>query len=164
MEQQSAPSPLRGYYDGCPVGTILVYAGEWTKDLQDLGWRLCDGFPLDVAGYPDLYNAIKNLYGGDAINFNLPDLQGYFIRGVNTKTVGKDPNRKVASKQDDDFKKHKHQWSGWRAGGSLTGNHARAENWIEADGQNDCTNEVGGAETRPVNIAMNYIIKVKYIM
>ena len=165
MEQHTKSPTLKGYYDGCPIGTVLAYAGPWTETLKDLGWQLCNGDSLDPDKYPDLHTAIGDIYGKDGNNFKLPDHQGYFIRGVNITAKGKDPNRAVGSSQDDDFKKHKHQWRGYHhTTASAVGNHSRAEEYIGGDDLNDCTLEVGGDETRPVNIAMNYIIKVKNIM
>ena len=45
------------------------------------GWLLCDGSAVPSATYGDLYAVITNTYGGDATNFNLPDLRGRVIAG-----------------------------------------------------------------------------------
>jgi len=71
------------------VGTIIAYGGvidltklpgwEATRD-----WMLCDGRELAIRDYPALHDAIRVTWGGDekAGKFRLPDLRGYFLRGV----------------------------------------------------------------------------------
>ncbi|HEX7734850.1 MAG TPA: phage tail protein [Ktedonobacteraceae bacterium] len=69
-----------------PVGTMMMYGGTAKglrlNELLHLGWLLCDGQSYTVSEYPDLYKRIKNNYGGDAKNFNVPDLRGRFVRGT----------------------------------------------------------------------------------
>lgn len=73
-----------------PAGTIQAFGGS--KIPQ--GWLLCNGEALSSAEFPRLYNAISTNWGGGyklvGINswqksgdFNLPDLRGTFLRGVN---------------------------------------------------------------------------------
>ena len=52
------------------------------------GWLVCDGGEYTKAMYPDLSNCIGNTYNNDDIllsdiSFNVPDLSGHFIRGIN---------------------------------------------------------------------------------
>lgn len=73
-----------------PLGTIIAYSGPLSAtnpvwvDLQANGWELCDGGDLDRTTYNDLFGIIGTTWGeGDGINtFNLPDLRGQFIRGL----------------------------------------------------------------------------------
>jgi hypothetical protein len=73
-----------------PVGTIVPFAGEWPpkKDdtqswtEQELGWMLCDGRSFPQTDFKLLAAAISTAWGGNASNFNLPDLRGQFLRGV----------------------------------------------------------------------------------
>lgn len=58
-------------------GMIMPYAGT----SAPTGWLLCDGSAVPSATYGDLYAVISNTYGGDATNFNLPDLRGRTIAG-----------------------------------------------------------------------------------
>jgi len=58
-------------------GMIIPYAGTTAPS----GWLLCDGSAVASATYGDLYAVISNTYGGDATNFNLPDLRGRVIAG-----------------------------------------------------------------------------------
>lgn len=67
---------------GVPAGAILPYAGQIAPD----GYLLCDGSEVERDRYPELFNAIGNLYNGVSpllgINtFRLPDLRGRFPLG-----------------------------------------------------------------------------------
>jgi microcystin-dependent protein len=78
-----------------PIGSIIAYAGEITREWEDAnGWLRCDGRPLDRTqpDNADLYNAIGFAWGGDNdTQFNVPDLQGFFLRGVDP--VRRPPSR-----------------------------------------------------------------------
>lgn len=120
----------------------------YPKSIPPSGFLLMDGQAITQAQYPNLYG----LYGA-----NLPDLRGAFIRGWDNGK-GRDTGRSILSYQEDDFKSHTH-------------NLARAENWgvgdltdrvTTANGNSGSANAVGntgGGETRPKNIAFNYIVK-----
>jgi microcystin-dependent protein len=105
--------------NGVPPGTILPFAGE----TPPAGYLLCDGSSVSSTAYPALSVAIGKAWGGSGSNFNLPDLRGTFMRGVDTRTSGNnDPNAttrtasasggntgaKVGTKQGDEFKAHNH--------------------------------------------------------
>jgi microcystin-dependent protein len=54
------------------VGEIRMFAGNFAP----VGWMLCQGQSLPIAGNETLFNLIGTTYGGDGVNtFNLPDLQ-----------------------------------------------------------------------------------------
>src|SRR6266581_7076764 len=69
-----------------PIGSIIAYAGEATRDWEgQTGWLRCDGRLLDRTqpDYVALFEAIRFAWGGDGDSkFNVPDLQGFFLRGV----------------------------------------------------------------------------------
>jgi len=74
--------------DAGPAGKVVAFAGANVP----LGWLLCDGRSLsksaDNEKYLDLSNAIGELWGsgsdGPGLDqFNIPDLRGVFLRGVN---------------------------------------------------------------------------------
>ncbi len=83
-----------------PVGTLIAFAGKistpgepvapYTTPIEQCGWMLCDGSEKDSSLYPELYAAIGNSYGGspDGSKFNVPDLRGQFLPGINTKNPG----------------------------------------------------------------------------
>jgi hypothetical protein len=67
-----------------PPGTIVAFGG----DQVPLGWLLCGGDVKSSLQYPRLYSAIRTNWGagilGSTNDFNLPDLRGMFLRGVNS--------------------------------------------------------------------------------
>ena len=79
-----------------PIGSIIAYGGEIpspvppnpTSTWEDFnGWLLCDGRELSASPadpYWALFGAIGFAWGAakDRQHFNIPDLRGYFLRGV----------------------------------------------------------------------------------
>src|SRR5262245_41827914 len=72
-----------------PPGTIIAFGGTTIP----AGWSLCDGSEVGRATHATLFAAIGiNFGGGDGIStFNLPDLRGRFMRGVDGG-IGHDPD------------------------------------------------------------------------
>lgn len=190
-----------------PAGTIAAFGGA-SNSIPD-GWLLCDGRPIKKELYPDLFEAIKTAWGGGYSgqikvgDFNLPDLRGRFLRGVDGGN-GNDPDaaarvrsnidgnagNQVGSTQAGSMISHEHSVSltgSVGAGGihqhtfSIGPGDGEPRN-MAADGEPDgkrvknvSTGDagshshsltvqgriapVGGAETRPVNVYVNYIIK-----
>jgi hypothetical protein len=109
--------------DALPIGTIIAWAGE--RDSIPPGWKLCMGQLLNREKYAELFSAIGTAWGGTGQNgFNLPDLRGRFLRGVDAGT-SRDPeadkrtasrpggnNVGVGSVQADSFQNHTHSDSG----------------------------------------------------
>lgn len=62
---------------GIPAGVIVPYGGT----SAPTGWLLCYGQSVASATYGALYTAIGTTYGGDATNFNLPDIRGRVVAG-----------------------------------------------------------------------------------
>jgi hypothetical protein len=75
-------------YDLQPIGSISAYGGSSAPD----GWLVCDGSSVLKTSYSELYGIIGTSYGSvDATHFNLPDLRGKFVRGVDSG-AGNDPD------------------------------------------------------------------------
>ncbi|MBU0487030.1 MAG: tail fiber protein [Bacteroidetes bacterium] len=107
-----------------PAGTVVAYFGTTPPS----GWLLCDGTAISRTTYANLYAAIGSFCGsGDgSTTFNLPDLRGVFLRGVNgtrSDTIADpDKDNRVASKsggntgnnvgslQNDAFQGHWHSY------------------------------------------------------
>jgi microcystin-dependent protein len=70
------PTPASVY----PPGVIVTYAGAAPLPFQ--GWVLCDGASYLTANLPSLFAIIGYSYGGAGANFNVPDLRGRVIAGV----------------------------------------------------------------------------------
>lgn len=145
---------LAGAQGVAPAGAVLYFA----MAVAPAGWKICNGAEVSRATYAALFAALGTLYGaGDGSNtFNLPDLRGEFIRGVDSGR-GVDAGRVLGSEQGENFKAHGHNVGGvvsWPkgAGGS--------RDWAEwntggkyVDKLLD-TNLSGGSETRPRNVAL----------
>ncbi len=76
-----------------PAGTIGALGGTRTNNKLPVGWLVCDGTPVSQTKYPALFSAIGTTWGKPPKTgeFNLPDLRGRFLRGVD-KGAGHDPN------------------------------------------------------------------------
>lgn len=72
-----------------PAGTVLPFAGATAPD----GWAICNGTAISRTDYPELFLAIGETWGnGDgSTTFNLPDLEGRFLRGADNSS-GIDPD------------------------------------------------------------------------
>ncbi|MBU2702278.1 microcystin-dependent protein [Sporomusaceae bacterium BoRhaA] len=155
-----------------PVGTVNYFARQFPPE----GWLLCDGREVLRDVFADLFNMLGTSFGiGDGKStFNLPDLRGEFIRGLDVGR-GVDTGRQLGSVQADDTKSHYHAVLSYpyRANTLLytipseqdtmnvyTGN---ANGTVVRTGA-QCTKELGtteagGSETRPQNIALLACIK-----
>lgn len=68
-------------YLGCPIGTIVMWAGETAPD----GWFLCDGTPIPVYGQPGNYKTLECEIQGK--NFSDDELH-YFAFDVIKENYG----------------------------------------------------------------------------
>jgi len=137
---------------GSPSGTVANFAGQ----SAPTGWLLCDGSNVNRATYPSLFDVIGETFGaGDgSTTFGLPDLRGEFVRGWDNGR-GVDSGRSFGSFQADEFRAHNHSYTRPEFSSVLDiGNQNAA---LTTGGDNTSTE--GGDETRPRNVALNYIIK-----
>lgn len=152
-----------------PVGTIVAFAGA----AAPTGWFLCNGQLVSRTGYSNLWNVIGTTYGaGDgSTTFALPDLRGEFLRGLDAAR-GVDPGRALGSAQGSAFAAHNHlNGVGLTStpttsiyGSTTDGVPGVASRPVElsnsALARQGLTSTVGGAtETRPRNVAINFIIR-----
>jgi microcystin-dependent protein len=64
-----------------PVGSVLFYAASSLS--EPVGWLICDGRSVSGVDYPELSAAIGTIYGGDEVEFNLPDyMNGGLLYGA----------------------------------------------------------------------------------
>lgn len=136
-----------------PSGAILPFA----MNSAPSGWLAANGAAVSRTTYATLFAAISTTYGvGDgSTTFTLPDLRGYFVRGVGTNSDATAAGT-FGVKQADALKSHTHTvvagaGINWTNGGSYGTQYAGA-----ATG---ATGATGDTETRPRNIAMLYCIK-----
>jgi microcystin-dependent protein len=161
--------------NGVPPGTIIAFGGANVP----AGWLFCDGSTESVTAYPALYSAIGTAWGNANNNsqqFNVPDLRGEFLRGVNGTTANNvgviaanDPDassritltggnvgNNVGSLQSDTLKSHHHTLTFYNGPAGVTNIDNPNSN---GDAANYNTSDFGGLETRPKNAYVNYIIK-----
>lgn len=95
-------APATPVEDPTLVGQISAFV---VTPLPD-NWLECRGQTVSAATYPAL---VKYLTGSDtAVSAVMPNLRGYFLRGVNTTASGLDAGRTLGSAQADSFETHTH--------------------------------------------------------
>lgn len=158
----SAPYAIQAE-NGVPVGTIVSYFGA----TEPKGWLFCNGQTLNDPAHPEYADLRAQI--GDTV----PDLQGYFIRGLggsSDTTMGKKQDYATAMPISKKFSTtesgtHTHQYNmpivkmgdayNIQRGG-YTGPEAIT---TSAAGAHTHAITGGDDETRPLNKAFNYIIK-----
>jgi Phage Tail Collar Domain len=164
-----------------PPGTIVAYGG---LTAPSSAWLLCDGSSVASATYPALFAVIGTSFGNGsngAGNFNVPDLRGMFLRGLDPGNLQthRDPdaaNRttfysffsaagtgaagqsgasgpRIGSYEGDGFASHTLFPNPWLQGdNAFTGNGSEGGEGFNTFGSSFY-------ETRPKNVYVNYIIK-----
>ncbi len=146
-----------------PIGTIVAYWG--TSDPK--GWKLCDGREVDVSD-PKMTKLREHLGSN-----TLPDLRGMFLRGAENRSVADGANdtggpRKLGSTQaySTSFRLNNKEGENWY--GKMFARTFVTPFKVETNPDKPTTHNliyVGTAEpeqnfeTRPVNVAVNFIIK-----
>jgi len=149
-----------------PTGFILPFAAPITTVLPS-GYLLCDGSVVSIATYGNLFATIGSYYntsGEPSGTFRLPDLRGYFIRGYGTNVDGT-ASGSLGVKQQDSLTDHTHSYSTRQSSlpisyavGSQSATFTTTSSTSATTGNVSAPNG-GGTETRPKNIAMQYLIK-----
>ncbi|HCK1852662.1 TPA: phage tail protein [Escherichia coli] len=143
-----------------PVGVPI----PWPSVTPPTGWLKCNGAAFSAEEYPELAKAYPS--------GKLPDLRGEFIRGWDDGR-GVDTGRAILSAQEWLTGSHCHyirSWDAWnntvlepndRQGDSLLStDNAVQEGAINGRFTSQYRTEFsGGNETRPRNIAFNYIVR-----
>ncbi len=152
----AAPSAIVAASSLVPPATVSAYANT----TAPTGWYLCDGTSYPRA--PDdqaLYDALNPFYQTDADNFVVPDLRGEFVRGFDAGR-GIDAGRAFGTAQSDEIKAHSHTFTNDDLTPVLEDSESTNRSLAQFNGtEQDTTDDTGGAETRPRNIALSYIIK-----
>ena len=139
------------------VGEVAFFA----RSTPPSGWLKANGAAVSRTTYAALFAAIGTTFGaGDgSTTFNLPDLRGEFLRGVDDGR-GVDIGRGLGSYQADEIKSHTINVPNSGYEGNVTGS------WFYAERGNGNNNQAantitynGGKETRPRNMALLACIK-----
>lgn len=159
-----------------PAGAVMPFA----MNSAPSGWLAADGAAVSRSTYATLFAAIGTAHGSGngSTTFNLPDLRGYFVRGVGTNADGI-ASGAFGAKQEGAFSSHTHTGTtasagahthtytfktttgGTLAGGdpNSVGNGTFNTGSAGAHTHTFTTAATGGTETRPANIALLYCIK-----
>jgi microcystin-dependent protein len=164
---------------------------SFAMSAAPVGWYPCDGTTVSRTGSgANLFAAIGIIHGvgNNSTTFNVPNLQGQFIRGLTTNlsTTSRDPlsgSRVLGSVQSDEFKSHNHggitgddspdhshQYTrplsvvdndrgGSSSIWSVDNNQTVSSGGASARHQHSVSSQ-GGLETRPINLALLYCIKL----
>lgn len=167
-----------------PPGAVSMFA----QASAPPGWLICDGSAISRTTYAALFSAIGTTYGsGDgSTTFNIPDARGYFPRDWDDG-AGRDSGRAIGTTQASAVGPHTHSMESAGAhthtltfsgsygayptiytpgGGALEfcvtgGNQAIGTIGMQSAGTHTHTiDSNGGADTRPINIAFMFAIKV----
>lgn len=160
-----------------PVAAVMAFAMSTVPN----GWLECDGAAVSRTTYAALFSAIGTTYGaGDGVTtFNLPDLRAYFVRGWDHGR-GVDTGRAIGSSQTSQNLAHTHAFAGdalpphshsysiynQTNGASGAGQGSFSTTGFpstSADSAGTPTGTIdssGGADARPLNVAMMYCIKI----
>jgi microcystin-dependent protein len=146
------------------AGEIIAFAGASIPS----GFLLANGALVSRASYANLFAAIGVTYGaGDgSTTFALPDLRGEFIRGTDNGR-GVDSARVNGSAQGHLFASHGHgaevpsatPMGGGNAQLIMADLTTAAFVGVDPYPVDSVVSYTGGAETRPRNIAMQYLIQ-----
>jgi len=142
---------------GTPAGAVTAFA----MSTAPSGWLKCNGAAVSRTTYAALFSAIGTTYGsGDgSTTFNLPDLRGEFVRGWDDSR-GVDSGRTMGSTQADELKSHNHFIDLQSTDEDGFAYQARFSRSSSSLANFDVyTDNTGGDETRPRNVALNYCIK-----
>ncbi|NWB99091.1 phage tail protein [Pseudomonas gingeri] len=158
-----------------PAGAIVAFA----MAAVPAGYLKANGAAVSRTAYANLFASLGTYYGvGDGVStFNLPDLRGRFVRGLD-EGAGVDPGRALGTHQNSQNASHTHSASSDAQGEHV---HGLAMGYTDLDrgnvggGQNyygtqytqpagSHTHNItvaasGGNESRPVNTAFIYCIK-----
>jgi hypothetical protein len=178
-DSSSSWVPFSGTGSQIPTGTILPFAGT----SAPAGYRICDGSEIDctVSTYSNLCNVMGGAFGTrDQDHMNLPDLRGRFLRGVDSSenrdpgprvaiTTGGNTGNAVGSLESDSIQNITGTFPTASNFGSYTGPFARGSsfsgNGTEGQGNFQINFDASlsvrtSSETRPVNVNVNYMIKL----
>ena len=158
-----------------PSGMVAAFARNTAPNAN---WLICDGRAVSRTTYANLFAAIGTTWGkgNGSTTFNLPDLRGVFLRGLDSGR-GLDADRAFASYQEDAIR----NITGKFSGGELTCYHnsecsgtgafyVTGEAWYRGSDDSSDSSAVFGfdasrvvptaSENRPKNVAVIYCIHI----
>lgn len=174
----SYPVPASSNYCFMPLNNNITPAGmisQYVISTPPDGWLVCNGASISITTYGNLFNVIAFTYGGTYAsgNFNLPNFSGVFIRSAGSQTIGGITYTAGAVGTPQQDMALTTPLSGYTTPLSSTGFRscgAGTRDCIARTNQGDPIENPtglnlayptgrGGAEVRPVNHSLYYIIK-----
>jgi len=141
-----------------PPGSVIMVA----MSNAPTGYLKCNGAAVSRTTYATLLAAIGLTYGaGDgSTTFNVPDLRGEFVRGLDDGR-GVDSGRAIGTTQADEFESHTHTLSIYNDTQISHDSSSEGDRTVEVGGiaAVNLISATGGTETRPRNVALLYCIK-----
>lgn len=152
-----------------PVGSVIYTFGN----TESSNFLFCNGQALSRSSYSVLFGIIGTTYGApDANTFNIPNINGLFIRTVGSQSVGGTTYtaQALGVKTQDQVQSHTHSGQS----GTYLGNanqSATTNSYVSIGGSvkpntysfattGGMNSGLSGTETRPVSIAMTALIRV----
>ena len=171
-----------------PPGTVVVYMGDVAPEGWELchGQAVSRTDPKYVALEAVIGDDRFGISSIPQTHFRLPDLRGFFLRGVDGPdgtSADRDPDseassnngadgkrfaigpggatgKAVGSVQIDAFKRHDHETTVMVADNNIDGVDSTTTHSGEHHNESASTTLTGADENRPINIYVNYIIKL----
>lgn len=102
-----------------PIGFIMM----WTSNNIPNNFLLCDGASYTISEYPELYSVIQDIYGGDSVSFNVPNLKGFTPIGTDSNiNLNTSIGSKTVTITTETMPAHSHS----ATSGSYTGSHSHS--------------------------------------
>ena len=152
---------------GKEVGTIKLFAG----DNAPTNYLICDGSAISRETYSTLFSVIGTKYGiGDgATTFNIPDLRGKFVVGLDSNdtdfdNLGETGGEKEHTLTIDEIPSHNHTGTGtlWGQASGYGNINPSSTTAANRAGTVTVASQGGGQahNNLPPYFALNYIIKI----
>ena len=145
-----------------PVGTVMPFYGTKNQLIASGAgnYLICDGSQITKTQFPDLYSLLIGANPDLRVDqevVRLPDLRGEFLRGFDDGR-GVDKGRLLGKPQASQVERHDHQvpLSSCNDNGGTT---VRAGNNCGSDTSRATSDAPSSKETRPRNVAVNFIIR-----
>jgi microcystin-dependent protein len=149
-----------------PLGSIVASGSA----VELACWQPCAGQLLLISEYKDLYRVLGNRFGGDGeTTFALPDLRGRFLRGCAAR-AHRQLNRGHAPVGPGEFqaaatamprKVFSYPVVGYPTGTHDIVDYGTGNKLLKIDGSKALALVGGDAETRPINVYVQHLIKVR---
>lgn len=149
-----------------PIGAIMAWSGA--EGSVPANWAVCDGSSIPGNASSTLNKVLQDWDVALHPSGKLPDLRGFFLRGA-SHGGEIDKGRKIGTPQQAETLKHAHDYRlkdgkahriGVGGGAINHGSTPFLYLWDDPVATGE-TMEAGGAETRPINRAAHWIIRVR---